>query len=500
MESVPSSRKTAVPADPKILLEKVERFLGTCRQPSVIEPGDPPLPLRDDSFRLSPHGPRLLLEAWSGERNLVRRIMEVTEESPRVLVLTVERFGGKAGRMLLLDLDQPLNTEKLRKCGREVLREQFRVWLSRQFPGWRIAELTTGPDLRRTLSPVYPRAMLAKGSSRIAAICAPADKAQADSALAFGLIWLDYLRRREHPRLVGGLAIFLPLGSETSTLLRSKFLNPSFGQVIVFRYDQEGFEHEADPEDTGNLMERLQPLQSVPAEPVAQTEIWAHRISLLPDVEAVDVVGFARSFRIHGLEFARLAAGNLTVGVDRKRVARSLDDCERVARELARWRSPEPEEAHHPWYMRKPEAWIESQVRQNIQTIDPGFDAAPVYGQISAVAGRERGVLDLLARDRTGRLAVLEIKATKDPTLPIQALDYWIRVRAHAIRGEFESGGYFPGRFLSRQPPRLLLIAPALEFHSTTETILRFLSEEVSVERIGLSVEWHRKLRVVERL
>ena len=500
MVALPSSRKTAAPADPAVLLERVERFLSSCRLPSVIDPGDPPLPLREDSFRLSLRGSDLLLEAWSEDRNLVRRIVGVTEENPRVLTLIVQRFGGKTGRVTLLDLDQPLNIEKLRKCGREVLREQFRVWLSRQFPGWRIAELTTGPDLQRTLSPVYPRALLAKGSLRVAALCAPADRAQADAALAFGLIWLDYLRRREQPCPVGGLALFLPLGMEKNTLLRLKFLHPSRGQVMVFRYDQEGFEHEADPEDTGNVMERLQPWQPGPAAATALAEVWAHRISLLQDVESVSVGGGVRSFRVHGLEFARLSGGKLTVGVDRRSPARSLEDCERVASELARWRSSEPEEPHHPWYLRKPEAWIESQVRQGIAAVDPNLDSTPVYGQVSAIAGRDRGVMDLLARDRSGRLAVLEIKACKDPALPVQALDYWIRVRAHVMRGEFESAGYFPGKFLSRQPPRLLLIAPALEFHSTTDAILGFFSEEVQVERIGLSVEWHRKLRVVERL
>jgi len=52
---------------------------------------------------------------------------------------------------------------------------------------------------------------------------------------------------------------------------------------------------------------------------------------------------------------------------------------------------------------------------------------------------------------------------------------------------------------LSPAPPRLLLIAPALAFHPTTETILRYFRPEVEVERIGLGLEWRRELRVVFR-
>jgi hypothetical protein len=116
------------------------------------------------------------------------------------------------------------------------------------------------------------------------------------------------------------------------------------------------------------------------------------------------------------------------------------------------------------------------------------------------MAGGERGVLDLVAAERAGRLAVLELKASEDVHLPLQALDYWIRVQWHLDRGEFSERGYFPGMTLSKQPPRLLLIAPALGFHPTTETILRCFSPAIPVERIGLGVEWRRKLKVVFRI
>ena len=39
-------------------------------------------------------------------------------------------------------------------------------------------------------------------------------------------------------------------------------------------------------------------------------------------------------------------------------------------------------------------------------------------------------MLDLLTLDRNGRLTVIELKADEDLHLPLQALDYWIRVRA----------------------------------------------------------------------
>jgi hypothetical protein len=48
-------------------------------------------------------------------------------------------------------------------------------------------------------------------------------------------------------------------------------------------------------------------------------------------------------------------------------------------------------------------------------------------------------------------------------------------------------------------PPRLVLVSPVFHFHPTTETILQYFSQQVEVERIGLSADWRRSLRVVFR-
>ena len=62
---------------------------------------------------------------------------------------------------------------------------------------------------------------------------------------------------------------------------------------------------------------------------------------------------------------------------------------------------------------------------------------APIYGQVPQMAGGARGIPDLLAVDRTGRLVILELKASQDIHLPLQGLDYWMHVKWHLERGEF---------------------------------------------------------------
>ena len=106
--------------------------------------------------------------------------------------------------------------------------------------------------------------------------------------------------------------------------------------------------------------------------------------------------------------------------------------------------------------------------------------------------------MDLLAVENTGRLAVIEIKATEDIQLPMQALDYWMRVRWHLERREINH--LFPSIEVLACPPRLLLVAPALSFHSTNSIVLRYFSPEVEVERIGVNSDWQRHLKVILRL
>ena len=66
-------------------------------------------------------------------------------------------------------------------------------------------------------------------------------------------------------------------------------------------------------------------------------------------------------------------------------------------------------------------------------------------------------------------------------------------------RGDFDRAGYFPGIAVRPEPPRILLVAPALQFHPTTETILRFLASDVQVECLGLGLNWRREVKVAFR-
>jgi hypothetical protein len=53
-------------------------------------------------------------------------------------------------------------------------------------------------------------------------------------------------------------------------------------------------------------------------------------------------------------------------------------------------------------------------------------------------------MIDVLTAARTGRLAVVELKADEDIHLPLQGIDYWSRVAWHHGRGEFQKSNILP--------------------------------------------------------
>ncbi len=491
---MPAATGTA-PTGAEQVRRGVEEFFRSCQRPAVIEPGEPAIELAGGGCTLTVEGAAVLLEAWDATRFTRRRLRAITGRKPGRLALEIERFGGASGELVLADLARPGGELARRHGVRLEFRERFRRSLARQFAGWKIAELTSGQDLEHSLSPVYPRAFLKQGQHAWAAIGAV--PGSAGGAIAFGLIWLDYLRRREHRLSVDGLALLLPRGEEVATCLRLRCLSASAARFAVFVYDDAHSEERVDPADHGNLDTRLEPCR----QPVAPLE-WVQPLLSPAGADMVAGCDGSLSFRVHGLEFARQSGGKLLFGIDQRQPAgpHHRREIESLTRDMARLRSPDAHDRANPLWRRSAEAWLESEVRRHLEAVDATLLPDPVYGQAPVVAGSDRGVLDLLAVDRSGRLAVIEIKASEDLHLPIQALDYWMRVRWHAGRDEFRSLGYFPGIALKPEPPRLLLVAPALEFHPTTENLLGFFDHAIEVERIGVGVEWRKDLKVVLRI
>ncbi|HEY3837698.1 MAG TPA: hypothetical protein VGL72_14050 [Bryobacteraceae bacterium] len=468
--------------------QAIETFVASSLEPAVLEPGEPFIPLLKDHYAIEQRGQRLTLQVWDDQRNLVRRILRIEQQTRGRLTLAVEKFARREGSIDLIDRARPATRELQRKGSRLIFRERMRLFLSREFADWKLAELTSEANLEFSLSASFPRAYLRRGGLGWAAIGAGPEVPDAAAALAFGLIWLEYLRNRERKVVIEGLAIVVPAGNAAALSFRLPYLDSSAARFALFTYSEEDYAARVDPADYGNVQTTLEPCRR-PAFPNSRKADLS-RLNRLPGFEPVEKADGSLSLRVNGWEIARVGEAP---GEARWR------EIEGIAAGVSEMRSEAAASPLNPLYRNQPEAWLESVVRSQLGVVDPGLRVRPLYGQAPTFAAGDRGIIDLLACDAAGRLTIIELKATADLQLPLQALDYWLRVKWHLDRGEFTAKGYFPGIELRTEPPRLLLVAPALEFHPTTESILRYLSPSIVVERIGVNAAWRKELRVMFR-
>jgi hypothetical protein len=445
-----------------------------------------------------------LLHLWAERFNVTRRVLAIMDQSEQRLVLAVERFGrAKPDRLEFVRRD-------FERGARELSREEFcgelRALLAEQFPDDTIESLTISADLEHSLSGNYARGLLRRGSLRFAVLAVPAGESSdtTDNCITFALLWLSRVRQSPTGGTIAGLRVILPKNAARAVAHR-------FG-ALDSRLPIDLYEHEpllnvlekVDPRSAGNVDTWLVPARE--SESLLQRARQAldsiiaaepNSISLHPVIQTREVL-----LRFRGLPFARWEDGRVYFGIGecrREVTTASQNDLKQLLKDLARYRHPLATETHHALFRAQPERWLESLVREDVTRVDAVLDRRFVYSQVFAGTGREHGILDLLTVTRSGRLAIIELKASEHIHLPLQAADYWLRVKKHLERGEIARYGYFSGIELQQTPPLVYLVAPALRFHPSTDEILKFLSPELEMVRVGLAESWRRGLHVVMR-
>jgi hypothetical protein len=453
-------------------------------------------------FEIRP-GAKPLLHLWSPERSLVRRVSGFVETAPGRLRLEIERFGAKGtGRLEIALRERPRRQPRIE---REGYAERFTALLRQQFPDDTLESLTVSPDLEHSLSGSYARGWMRSRQQAWAVLGAGPSETVAtiDAALTFGIVWLEWIRTRAVAPTISGLRLFLPAGTSRVAAHRLTALAGSSIQLFEWRID-EPLARMIDPADTGNLATWLTPRRET-ERILSQVALSDAAIRALAPaaIDSLVIPGTRQvAWRYLGLEFARWSQGTIRFGLGREREelsSQSWPGLEHLVAELSAHRRP-CGNRRHPLFRAAKERWLETAARADIARIDARLDPAEIYCQVPALSGGDRSVIDLLgATAGDGRLAVIELKAEEDPQLVLQAVDYWLRVRWHLRQGDFQRYGYFPGKSLQAADPLLYLVAPGLRFHPVTETLMRYLSPEIPICRIGLNEDWRNGLRVIER-
>ena len=455
-------------------------------------------------YEVSTKGSQTLLHLWSEERNLVRRVLRLEEQSAARVVIETQQFGKR--RPGKLELVCPARQRNANQLSRESFCASFGRLLTEQFPDERIESLTTTADLEHSFSGCYSRGLLrsARRAWAVIAVGPGEDTETIDDILTFGLIWLNWTRRNAEEWSVEGLRLFLPQGTSRLTQHR---IHALLGGARVELYESHEVTNRVcriDIQDIGNLATSLTPRRELEYT-LAEAGDWVEKIRrIAPDAIGVGTPPGTRdvAFRFRGLELARWHRGKVYFGHGgnrRELTAESWKEFERLVGELQKYRHPYVLETSHPLYRTQPERWLEAIVQGDPLRIHPRLDPTRIYSQVPAIAAGDRGILDLLGVTLDGRLVVMELKASEDIHMVMQAVDYWLRVRWHQRQDNFHRFGYFTGIELQPKAPLLLLVAPGLRFHPALESMLPFLANDVEVLRVGLNENWRQGLQVVFR-
>jgi hypothetical protein len=512
-----------------VLAQSIQEYLTDHAAAAVLEDGRVLFDMRTAHYAVTEQHGRCLLQLWSEERNLMRTVVGL-EERVQCLRLMTRRMGAAKPQALELVPTSDRRTPTAREGMRRNYQRLLERALTRRFIGSKVDGLRSAMDLEHSFGPAYVRGRLLKGAAADAVIGVSAAEsgAMVDGILTLGLLWLDHCRQKSDGRRhFGGLKVIVPAGAWRTTAERMAWLNHGAAEFQLYTLDERSEELEpVDFRDTGNMDSRLVHAFSSGAA-VERCHAGIARLMLLVPAaarERVEVRAGSASevgLNLHGLEFARVrhgfAAGSFTQQDDVTFGAGAnetplTDETEAMCRELVRrlFEGRRPDGVHtDPVFRMQPERWLEAELRAEIAELLPGLRGDLLYSQVPALSTGDRGMLDLLTLDRNGRLAVIELKADEDLHLPLQALDYWIRVRAlnadrQPIGGgralsAFERQGYFAGAEVSELPPRLLLAAPALRIHPANEAVLRYFSPQVEWELVAVSEHWRRELKVVFR-
>jgi hypothetical protein len=472
--------------------------------PEVRENGEWLAGLEGVQYDVRAQGGAALLHLWSAQQSLVRRVLRVAEESRDRVVLEVSRLG--YSRNAQLEFVAGGVPHETRRVEREQFSSRLRRVLTDHFPDETVESLATSADLHHSISGSYTRGLVRRGSEAFAVMGASSNEQAStiDGILTFGLVWLQHTRDRARKYSVHGLRLFLPRGSSSVTAHRMAAL-ASPQEVELYEYEPLYWRvRRIARSSAGNLATWIVARREI-EQAIGAAMPLAERIQrLAPEAIRVGVAPATQevTLRFRGLEFARWRLGAMWYGLGDHQDPLTPDKwpaLEALVRQLETHRHPLASDTKHQLYRAQPERWLETMVAADPARIDARLDPRNIYAQVPAFSSGDRGIIDLLGVTRDGQLAVLELKASEDIHLVMQAVDYWLRVRFHHDQDDFRRYGYFPDARLNPKPPLLFLVAPGFRFHPSMDIVLRFLSPEIEIARIALAENWRRGLRVVFR-
>jgi len=214
---------------PESLSQMLSDVLDGSRAAVVVEDGAVVFDLAESKYSISGEYNKCLLQLWSSERNIVRRVLDA-EVKATTFRLRVQKMGQREPTRLDFCRDRDQRSPAARRSERVAYEARLRRALDRNFPNWTVVRLTASLDLEHSFGPAYLRGLVRQGQRGLAVLGVNAQETQGtvDGALTTGILWLDVCRlARAERRVVEGLVMVVPKGTAALTQQRMVHLHPT---------------------------------------------------------------------------------------------------------------------------------------------------------------------------------------------------------------------------------------------------------------------------------
>jgi hypothetical protein len=488
-------------------VQRIEDLVARLEQPALFQDEINLGLLSDLGFSLEVDRGSLYCSFRTGKRTYHKRIIRIETPNQETMELTTSHLKALSSYIVR----SAFGTGVTHPQG--LLRKDFQKSIERlilkNFPYSKIHQSTLHSDLAHSLSGKYVRLHFTSGPTHWIAVAVNPweDQATINGILSDSIIWQNTLAPRIGAR-VGRLLLIVPSGRSLVLRNRLGLIRNAGRDLFLMEMDvSKGSLQFQDLTDSGNVDTALTQVHSVASRSsFAERANYQRIMSLAPHcIQPFLCAGSnTLSFRIHGLEFAQLYLGESkegkpSFGISRMEPLTDWRKLESLVNRILEIRKAATLTPNHEIYRLQAERWLESQILGDIQQIDSQLNPNYVYPQVPAFLAGDRGMIDILTVTKQGRLAILELKVAEDIELPLQGLDYWLRVRWHQRRQEFTGKGYFRSVELSPDPPILYFVCPQFCYHSTFPQVIARIDRSVPMVQVGINENWREGIQIVLR-
>ena len=453
-------------------------------------------PLRVDEIEIEESHEKVFISLHGDKGFRTWRVNDFGREDGEIELALSRNLGAERQTVRLVPRTAAADLAREIELARLVRANEIATLVESNFPAIKIIRVALNETNGRMANIIVE----SQGKEHTAIVADVTNSLTAENLLASAMLWLERLNARRKKPVFSVWIASERKQSRTLRRLHTLLNRDAKSRVRIVEMADE----KMSPLDEWKMsaLWRDKPRKLLIPSEVRVSRILDQIVAIRPD--AIDTIRSKQgeTARFRGLPFARIRTlmgrerSWFGVGKQiRPLLPDNIEDLAKLVDELDRFRRSDSPNPRHEYHRSSPELWLESILKRDVQKLDANLILSPIYNQFRSSTDK----IDLLAMRRDGRLVVIELKASPDRQMVLQAADYWRKIELQRRRGVLAKARLFGDLEIKDEPALVYAVAPALSFHRDFEFFARSLTPEIELWRFELHEDWRREIKVIAR-